>query len=245
MAFACADQDTSDQESQVATDVAKTVEASEGQIPTQAPPEDAPQPTPTNIPGDPAEVLDAPNGKDTFDNANNWTHFDNDCFKSEIKDGKFIMTAKGVEAFSCWERSWPEIEDAYIQFLVEMPETCNKDDRFGLIFRMPDNKQGYLYGLTCDGRYSMTSWDGETTNFIASLANSGAIKSDPGDVNRIGVVINGESIDLYANGVLLTEVADSQFEDAGFIGLFVRAAKEDEGFVVRFDELSVWVLEQN
>jgi hypothetical protein len=46
------------------------------------------------------------------------------------------------------------------------------DDRFGLFIRTPDLKQGYLVGLTCDGRLSMTRWDGEETKFLVNFITS-------------------------------------------------------------------------
>jgi hypothetical protein len=124
-------------------------------------------PTPTPISGDPAVVLGHPSGLDTFDTANNWTLYDNACFKSEISGGFFVMSAKGMPQASCWEVSWPMIQNYYAETLVKMPATCQAEDRFGLFFRTPDNVSGYLLGLMCDGRYSMTAWDGQTTTVLA------------------------------------------------------------------------------
>ena len=109
--------------------------------PTQAPTEALPTPTLAPIPGDPAELLGEPDGVDTFDSAANWTLFDNQCFKSEITDGKYVMTSKGLEGVVCWEVSWPEIKDFYNEITIDMPEQCQPDDRFGLFFRAPDNNR--------------------------------------------------------------------------------------------------------
>lgn len=124
-----------------------------------------------------------------------------------------------------------------------MPGTCNGSDRFGLLFCAPDNDRGYVYGLTCDGRYSLTSWDGEATKVIADFASNDAIKVGPGEVNRIGVIANEEVYGLYAKGVLLTSVNDDLFVDDGKIGFFVRSATS-EGFEVKFVDLAVWLLEE-
>jgi uncharacterized protein YraI len=205
------------------------------------------EPTATAAPvvqasGDPAVILGEPDGVDHFDNADNWTLFDNECFKSEITDGKYIMTAKGLEGIVCWEVSWPEIKDFYYEVSINMPEPCQPDDRFGLLFRAPDNNRGYLYGLTCDGRYTMTMWDGENTTVIVEPATSEFITTGPEAVNRIGVVAYGGSYFLYANGVLLTEAQDLTYIQEGKLGLFVRAST-DQGFVVQYDDLGVWLLD--
>jgi hypothetical protein len=107
----------------------------------------------TAVPGDPAVLLGKPSGLDTFDNPNTWTLFDAQCFKTEIKDGKYVMTAKGVKEFSCWKVTWPHIQKFCLETMVETPATCDANDRFGMLFRAPDNNRGYLFGLTCDGRY--------------------------------------------------------------------------------------------
>jgi len=198
-------------------------------------------PPPTPIPGDPAEVLGKPDGQDTFDNDNHWKLFDNQCFKSEIEEGIFWMTAKGMQGFSCWEVTWPQIENYYLETIVEMPQECDPDDRFGLFFRAPDNSRGYLYGLTCSGTYSMTSWDGSSTNVVADFASSEFILVVPGERNRIGVIADGNNYSLYVNGNFLTQVSNSMFVDQGKLGFFVRAATE-ESFTARYDDLKVWDL---
>lgn len=197
--------------------------------------------TPTPIPGDPAEALGKPDGQDNYENDNHWTLFDNQCFKSEIKDGMFWMTAKGLQGSSCWEVTWPQIENYYLETIVEMPQECDPDDRFGLFFRAPDNSRGYLYGLTCSGTFSMTSWDGSSTNVISDFASSEYILVGPGQRNRIGVIADGNYYSLYVNGNFLTQVSDSMFADQGKIGYFVRAARE-ESFTVRYDDLRIWDL---
>jgi uncharacterized protein YraI len=205
------------------------------------------EPTATLVPaemqsGDPAVFLGEPDGVDTFDNADNWTLFDNQCFKSEITDGKYIMTAKGLPGIVCWEVSWPLIKDFYNEITIDMPEQCQPDDRFGLLFRAPDNLRGYLYGLTCDGRYTLTMWDGETTTVLLEPTASELITTGPEAVNRIGVVAYGSSYYLYANGVFLAEAQDATFLQEGMLGLYVRTSTELP-FTVAYDDLGVWVLD--
>lgn len=214
------------------------------QAPTEVPPtptEAAPTPTLQPIEGDPASVLGKPDGMDTFDSANNWTLYDNQCFKSQITDGKFVMESKGLQDVACWEVSWPQIQNFYYQSEVYTPEQCQPDDRFGLFFRAPDNFRGYLYSLTCDGRYMLTSWDGETTEVLIPATSNPAIITGPGSLNRIGVIAYGSNYMLYANGIYLNQVNDVRYSGIGKIGYFVRASS-DQGYVVNYDNLAVWLL---
>ena len=157
-------------------------------------------PVSTSMPSNPANLLGEPDGMDTFDNANNWSLFDAKCFKSDITDGKYVMTSKGIEGSACWEVSWPLIQDFYAEVTIEMPEECNPQDRFGLFFRAPDTNRGYLYGLSCDGQYSMTLWDGQGTATVVEPDNNPAIATGGGISNRIGVLASADNYYLYVNG---------------------------------------------
>ena len=205
---------------------------------TQAPAATSLPPSPTPFTGDPAVVLGRPSGLDTFDTANNWTLYDNACFKSEITSGVFVMSAKGLAQASCWEVSWPVVQNYYVETLVQMPAACQAEDRFGLFFRSPDNLSGYLFGLTCDGRFSMNAWDGQTTTVLVEPTANASILTGPGQSNRLGVVASGGTYALYANGALLQVLQDYTFAGAGRLGYYVRAATET-GFAVQYDNLGV------
>ena len=84
-------------------------------VPTSQPPAPTEGPPPTPIPGDPEQELGNPDGRDDFSTSNNWTLFDNECFKSEIVDQQYVVTAKGKAQFSCWEATWPSVQDYYLQ----------------------------------------------------------------------------------------------------------------------------------
>lgn len=215
------------------------------EVPTATPlPSPTPSPTPEPVEGDPVDILGEPDGVDTFDTKGNWTLFDNECFKTEITEGVFRMTAKGVQGQMCWEVSWPEIDNFYVDTVVFMPDECQANDRFGMLFRAPDNFRGYQFGLTCDGRYALTLWDGEKTTVLIEPTASDLINVGLDAVNRLGVAAHSSSYDLFINGVFLTEVIDSTFTDPGKIGYFIQASTTNS-FVVEYDNLAVWQLEDD
>ena len=217
----------------------------DGSVPTQQPP-DQPVPTegppPTPIPGDPEQELGKPDGRDDFSTANNWTGFDNECFKSEITGGQFVFTAKGKAGFSCWETTWPSVSNYYLQTNIVAPEECDADDRFGMFIRTPDLSAGYLVGLTCDGRLAMTKWDGENTDVLVNFITSEHINQGLGANNRLGVIAHGDTYQLYVNGHLIAEASDASYTGAYRFGYFVRAATENP-FTVWYDDLAIWLLD--
>lgn len=197
---------------------------------------------PQAVEGDPALFLGPPDGTEDFDNEKNWTTFDSPCFTTEITGGQFVMTAKGLPQIVCWEVSWPQLDNFYLETTIEMPETCEPQDRFGLLFRAPDNNRGYLYGFNCAGQYSLSIWDGQTTTVLVEPTESEAILTEPLDINRMGLLTFGEDISLYANGVFLETVTDFTYLDEGKIGYFVRTVGESP-FTVAYDQLLLWILE--
>jgi uncharacterized protein YraI len=201
-----------------------------------APSASGPQPTP--IMADPATVLGEPTGMDTFETGANWPQSTNDCFSAEVKDGKYFMTALGEANQFCWEVSWPLLKDYYMEVITQ-PEACNPGDLFGLFFRAPDNTKGYMYGVTCDGRYTMGMWDGSKTTVFADFVSNPAIQPGQGATNRIGVLANGDIYDLYANGTYLERIQDATFTGEGKIGFFVRPSSPN-GFTTTFDDLKLW-----
>jgi len=212
-------------------------------VPTEVPPEPTATPTMTAEPveGDPATVLGEPNGVDTFDNANNWSIFNNECFANDIENGQFIMESKGMKGTACWTFSWPQMADFYMQTEVEMPKECQPGDSFGMIFRAPDNYKGYLFGLTCEGRIGVLNWDGQKSTEVIPWTSDDVINLEPGSTNRIGIMVYGGDFDLYANGYLIGQGQDFIYSDPGRIGYYVFAST-DQPFRVRYDNLAVWVL---
>ncbi len=197
---------------------------------------------PQVVEGDPAVFLGLPDGVEDFNNEKNWTTFDSPCFKSEITGGQFVMTAKGLPQTVCWEVSWPQLDNFYLETTYERPEACDPQDRFGILFRAPDNNRGYLYGFDCGQNYSLSIWDGQATTVLVEPTNSEAILNEPGDINRLGLLTFGENISLYANGIYLETVTDFTYLDEGKIGYYVRAAS-DSPFTVAYDQLLLWGLE--
>jgi hypothetical protein len=196
---------------------------------------------PTPIPGDPAQALGTPDSKDTFDNASNWHLYDNGCFKSEITGGKYTMTAKGLPGVLCWEVTNTVVKNFYLETYVQNPLNCLPDDRYGVFFRTPDNQRGYLFGISCDGRYMLTKWDGHTNETIIPGTTSDRISVGPSQINRIGVLGDGSHFRLYANGSPLMDTDDSAFMGPGKIGYFIQASNNQQ-YSSTFDDLSVWNL---
>ncbi len=206
-----------------------------------------PTPTPTGPPTpasvsvseDPAQSLGLPNWRDPFDSSINWYLYEDDHTRVELQDGNLLLTALNPDGWSGWALSWPILSDFYLEATIT-PEACAGLDRYGLVFRSLEIDRAYLFGFTCDGSYALRLWDESRFIMLKNWTVSDAIHSEPGVANRIGVMAQADSLALYANGQLLTEVKDETLNEGAF-GLFIGSVNTTM-FKIRVEEISYWDL---
>lgn len=194
--------------------------------------------TPTLALQDPKASLGDPDWRDGFDNEANWSLYEDDYVRFQITDGKLIMETKPSESRDSWLLTWPDPQDYYLEAIAQT-ETCSGMSRYGVIFRT-DADEGYLFGFTCDGQYSLRMWDGEQFTALIDWTYSPYILAGEGQINRMGLSVEGSEYSLYANGYYLDQVQDSTYGEGSF-GLFV-GSRDGEAFVVTVDEIAYWIL---
>lgn len=198
-------------------------------------------PTSTLPAGDIRSTLGNPTFRDTLASGNNWPLGEDSFTRARVEEGELHLT--GLSTVDGWRLSWPVIQDFYLEMTVRTG-SCSGNDRYGLMARVPDRTaadRGYLFGFSCDGRYSLRAWHGpsETMTQLINLTASSAINSGSQQVNRIGLWIDGEQLALYANGTLLTQIEDDTYTQEGSFGIFV-GARQTENFTIHVDEIAYW-----
>ena len=98
---------------------------------------------------------------DEMDNSKNWPIGDDKFTSAYNRSGTYFITS--YDSNDGWRlASTSDIYNGYIE--IEFSQTtCKGEDHFGIMFRVPDLYEitnGYLFGITCDGRYSLRIWDG-------------------------------------------------------------------------------------
>jgi hypothetical protein len=220
--------------------------------PTNTPlPTNTPQPTPTNTPlptptspaGDPAIALGSPDWTHNFNQEYPWHTYTSSSDETEITGGKYVFRFFQNISYPIWAFAAVEIEDYYLEINVQMPAVCAGKDSGGLIFGSPTghNNEGYIYRVSCDGRYRLTSYDGSTTDILVSWSTDPAILVGPDQINRLGVMVNGDHITLYINGVKVAETDDSLYTAPGRFGVAASAPETDD-LVITFDNAAYWLL---
>lgn len=223
----------------------ETPEPTEAYTSTPSPTEE-PAVTSTPLATDP----DLPSGDadyvDLFVNPGNWfsgtSSNEDEHARFEVIGGNMVMTAFNADYRENWRLSWPEPQDFYLEGSFETGE-CSGSDRYGLFVRaanLSGNPHGYMFGVTCDGKFSIRIFDGELTNLI-DWTTSEHITSGSNQVHRLGFWAKGDQIRVYVNGNRLAEIRDDTF-DAGPFGLFIGGV-ETENFNVEVDRLEYWELQ--
>lgn len=206
-------------------------------------------PTFTPDPADPRARLGAPTSTDTMDNATTWVWpTGTGKYTSAAFSGGY-QSVTALTGTDGWRMANPQ-GSAYANLYLEgtfRVNTCAGSDHYGLITRVPvltDSDQGYLFSVTCDGRYSLRRWNGKATpkgemKWLVDWTANAAIAKGPNQINRLGMMTSGSRLLLYANGKLLTEVADSTYA-TGYFGMLIGSDVTKE-FTVQIDEMAYWV----
>lgn len=223
----------------------ETPEADETPEETEVPEEEPePEPEPTVESDDPAIYLGEADWIDEMETAEYWPTGVDEFTSAAFENGTLKLTA--LSETNGWRiASTPVLGNAYIEADVKMG-TCKDTDGYGFIFRVPESSgynRGYLFGITCDGRYSMRKWDGlagesGAMSWLKYYTISESINEGANQSNRIGVMALDNRFILYVNGEKVDEVSDDAYAE-GFFGLYVNRDKT-ENLAIVVDKVSYW-----
>ena len=206
-------------------------------------------PAGTASPSDPRTKLGNPSGTDPMDNSTfwNWPTGTNDFTSIDFSSGHMTLTSlKNITGWRIANPTGSAFGDLYLEATVKTG-TCAQNDQYGIIAHVPDltdANQGIVFGFTCDGHYSLKLWNGtvgtngQMTHLVEWTASK-AILAGSGQTNRIGLMMSGSRLLMYANGTLLGEVSSSVYP-SGFFGLFV-GGLQTSGFNIQVDSMSYWL----
>ena len=224
--------------------------------PTKTP---LPQPTKTPKPtqqevdvdtGDPAQFNGSVDWEEQFDDgAYNIPVGDNTLSYAEVVDAEYVFSAKFMNqpAWRTVNTGTGKLGTSYAEATITNQTCHSNDDSAGLFFRASDiydPDQGYLFEITCGGRYTVKMWNGEAQPggemyTIIPFNTSDAIRKGSDKLNRIGVLndTDGRTI-LYVNGQPIDEFTSVIFAD-GYVGVLAEAAT-DNGFSIAVSNIKIW-----
>lgn len=114
-------------------------------------------------------------------------------------------------------------------------------DCAGIAFRANvSNDAEYFFEMCQDGTYDVVKYDGSNATYLINVSNSSAIKTGTGQINTLGVVANGSSMELFINGTSVDKTTDSSFS-SGSIGVLA-VNHTSSSTVVAYAGARVWTL---
>ncbi|HLE53579.1 MAG TPA: hypothetical protein VI755_16040 [Anaerolineales bacterium] len=209
---------------------------------SQATSTDTPSATATIPATDPKASLGDPDFEDSFANDSNWPLYEDDHVSFDVDGGQLIMVAFNPDFWDGFMLSWAQVEDFYLE-MTATSRQCAGLDHHGLMARANQSERGYIgyqLGISCDGRYSLRIWDGKKHIKLIDWTESEHLRAGSNQTNRIGLLLDGERLSLFANGNLLDEISADAFEDGKF-GVFIGSVNTED-FKVRVDEIAYWSL---
>lgn len=209
--------------------------------PTETPTATLP-PSATLPAGDPRQSLGNPDYNEKFVNGKNWFLYTGALSKAEIDNGRFLYTMFSPQFGGEWTVTVPRSKNYYIETEGEIVSDCTGRDSYGFFFRAPkdDANAGYLFGFSCNGEYSLFSWDGTELTTLQDWLPAGEILVGKNQINRLGLKVEDDLISLYANGKPLATLIDDTHDGTRY-GFFVWSQSTDN-FQVAFDNVLYWIL---
>jgi len=141
--------------------------------------------------------------------------------------------------------TWSLFEVEQGDFLLEADVeaiTSPLDGNYGVIFRVLDSDNFYLFRISPRGTFSLMKKVAGTWTTLTDWTLSDAIDTDEGAVNRLGVFAEGPQLAVLVNGEIVAQAVDEDLTD-GQIGLAAGVYAEP-GLEVVFDNVSLWDLRQ-
>jgi hypothetical protein len=129
--------------------------------------------------------------------------------------------------------------DFYLEVDV-IREAGAADVEYGVLSRFQDDDNYYFYALNGDGAFALWRVADTLLMPLVDWTESDAILTGDGEVNRLGLWMQGDRIVLLVNDTALAEVQDDTFAQGG-IGFYAATAGVG-GLDVDFDNLDVWLL---
>lgn len=190
--------------------------------------------------------LGNPTWNDGFDSDSGfWVLGDDTNLGYELANSTLVMTGYKI-AGDLWRlNSKPEIENLFLEVNFTTGGKCSGKDSYGLIVRSTDSNDdifdsGYVFTFSCDGMYRLYRMDNGTYAGLLNWTASSEIKAGSNVSNRMGIYVEDDLIQLYANGNRLAQVRDTAHSE-GKWGLVLRA-NETTGLEIIVEDVSYWIL---
>ena len=129
------------------------------------------------------------------------------------------------------------LEDSFI-LQAAASYTGAEDNGYGVIFRVTEDEDFYIFRISGDGFFTAERTDGEEIVTLVDWTESAQIKTETGATNLLTIVGRGDAYALYINGAQVGNFEDAKYRHGSF-GVIVDNFAEEAGTTARFAEYLV------
>ena len=173
---------------------------------------------------------------DDFSDPNSgWPNFEDENRRYEYIDGEYEILVKNADS---WAGASPDFQVSEYYVGVDVRSTTGVIGSHGIIFGLTEDWSGfYTFEIDPEGYYTVWRYNenGGWKNLIVEFS---PFINKSTEVNRLKVKQAGNSIEVYANGNLLTTRTDKTYSGVGYVGLIV-SSFDEINVEARFDNFYV------
>lgn len=188
---------------------------------------------PTATKAAPAVLLFA----DDFSDPNSgWPTGQNETSEYGYQSNAYRIFAQGTNSIP-----WVSTDRVYDNLSLSVDARAISDSvsgYYGLLCRIQDDQSFYYFVISNGGGYSVGKYiNGTFRSYLTEIWQPSAAIRQGALTNQLQMDCVGDSLRYYVNGILLTEITDTDFS-SGYSGI-VAASHNDQGFEALFDSFSI------
>jgi hypothetical protein len=177
--------------------------------------------------------------EETFDRPGKWDLSPDGSGGASLLQGRLVIALREPRTFRRLLVPFQPPSDYQIQVQV-LPQLCAPDDEFGLLLRLNSAGEHYQVALSCRGELIVRRVLMQGTLALLPRQVRPEILAGPLRENRLLVRLAGESLEIWANDLLLASLRDSALA-GGETALFIRTGRDSQ-LTVSFDNLVIRAL---
>jgi hypothetical protein len=166
-----------------------------------------------------------------------WTIGESESANKWIEGGRYHILVKQNLTVVYWNSTEGPFGDAQYDVDVQHVAGTNNLSGAGLLVRLADINNIYMFEISALGTYRVGKWVANTWTSLVGWAESSSIRQGVAE-NHLTVIADGASFTFLVNGTEVAELTDASFS-SGSVGVAVQAFSTDVDVHESFDSLVV------